>query len=313
MNLENPQRRAILAGGVALAAAAASPRAGAVAYGSYSKVFTSRIVKLRDTELEICEAGSGKLVFVCTHPYADANGPHPAGGLTEAFAKVGRTIYVCPRGTGRSAPEADPAKLTMSQLADDMEEIRKALKIDRWSPTGTSTGGCTALLYALRYPAAINGLVPVCTAASWKFKDDPNSVYNAENTTAKKLAAIQAAHGINDEYLRIMADAAVHNKAALPALAHKKVSLARAAACVEELWGRKWDVQAQLPQIKVPTLVFAGRYDNLAGSLRYAFEIVEGVPNAELVVMNNSGHSAYDEEPARFQDAVAGFVRRNLS
>src|SRR5271156_5504311 len=71
----------------------------------YTHRFRSRMIDLSDTRLEVLEAGKGPTTFVCTHPYFDASGPFPAGGLTEALASAGRTLYVCPRGTAASAEE----------------------------------------------------------------------------------------------------------------------------------------------------------------------------------------------------------------
>src|SRR6202042_3363246 len=113
--------------------------------------------RLSDTQLEILEAGEGPTTFVCTHPYFDVSAPFPAGGLTEALASAGRTLYGCPRGTANSADEPRREKLTLSQLADDTEAIRQELGIQKWVPAGSSTGGMTAMVYGIRYPNSTRG------------------------------------------------------------------------------------------------------------------------------------------------------------
>jgi pimeloyl-ACP methyl ester carboxylesterase len=168
-----------------------------------SKVeFQSHIIDISDTSLEVLEAGHGPGPFVCTHPYFDATGPHPGGDLTQSLASIGKTLYICPRGTGRSAPESRPEKLTISQLVDDLEAIRRKLKIERWVPVGHSTGGFTALEFAVRHPDAISGLMLICTAPSYRFLENPASLYNPENSVHKTLASIQMETHGGEEWRR---------------------------------------------------------------------------------------------------------------
>jgi proline iminopeptidase len=146
--------------------------------------FGSERVDIGETVLEVLEAGEGPVTFACTHPYVDASGPQPAGGLSDALADAGRTFYVAPRGTVRSDPEERPEKLGMHQTVDDLEALRRALGVERWVVSGTSTGGMTALEYGLRYPESVSGLVCIGGAASWRFLEDPGCIYNPEHPEA---------------------------------------------------------------------------------------------------------------------------------
>ena len=58
----------------------------------------------------------------------------------------------------------------------------------------------------------------------------------------------------------------------------------------------------------MPDAVVNGRYDWQSGSLHPAFELVEGIPTAQLALMNNSGHMPYTEEPDEFEYAVRHFI-----
>ena len=286
--------------------------AGDAILKTYRTKLRSRRVQIQDTEIEIWEGGSGRTTFALTHPYLDSSGPYAGCGFSQALAAAGRLIYVCPRGTGGSAPEARPDKLTMSQTVDDMEAVRKVLNIKAWVPCGVSTGGMVTLLYAMRYPRSISGSIPACTADSYHWTEDPGSLYNPGNEMAKDIAKIRATSGEKAAFDKTLYYS-VHNKALYPGLREiLKTSPTRVAAIGKEVLTDKWDYADQISKITAPTLLIAGRYDAQCGSLKPNFDIVNSIADSELAIMNHSGHFPFDEEPERFAGAVLEFTRRRL-
>ncbi|MEM6583745.1 MAG: prolyl aminopeptidase [Pseudomonadota bacterium] len=63
------------------------------------------------------------------------------------------------RGCGRSTPTGVLEDNTTSHLISDIEQLRKALGIDRWCVLGGSWGSTLALSYAQAHPEAVSGLV----------------------------------------------------------------------------------------------------------------------------------------------------------
>lgn len=63
------------------------------------------------------------------------------------------------RGVMRSKEERRPELLTVQQLVDDFEEVRKQLHIDKWYILGHSFGGYVAMRYVLCYPQSIKGVI----------------------------------------------------------------------------------------------------------------------------------------------------------
>ena len=278
----------------------------------YVHRFRSRMVEISDTRLEVLESGEGPTTFVCSHPYFDASGPFPAGGLTEALAAAGRVFYVCPRGTAGSAKEDRRERLTLAQLVDDMQEVRQKLAIKKWVATGSSTGGMTALLYGLRYPGSTSGLILSSTVPSYHFLENPGSLYNPDNPTFKELAAIEKT-GDDTAYARAKMVASLHNKSVLDlVLQNTKIQHERESVDDEEVVTRKWDEESNLAQIAVPTLIVAGRFDVPVGSLEPSLKILMSVNGSEYAIMNGSGHFPYDEEPERYKQVIADFSRRRL-
>lgn len=307
------RRELITVGSAGIFALSGSRAAAAKASTGYTHHFRSKMVEISDTRLEVLEAGSGKTTFVCTHPYLDASGPFPAGGLTEALARAGRTFYVCPRGTAGSASESRPEKLTLSQLADDMEEVRERLGVEKWVPVGSSTGGMTALQSGIRYPNATKGLVLSCTAASYRFLEGPGTLYNPANPTYQRLARIREATRAGPEYERAQIEASLHNTKVLDlVMQNVKIQKERAKADFEEVATHKWDVEPFLSGIRAATLIIAGRFDAQAGSLEPSFTMLRAIDGSEYAIMNSSGHFPFDEEPERYQQVIADFTKRRF-
>jgi proline iminopeptidase len=313
---QSTRRRMLLGAGAAAALATVAARSRERIHanaGEYRHSFRSRMVDLPDTRLEILEAGEGKTTFVCVHPYWDNSGPNPGGGLTETLARAGRTIHICPRATAGSAPESRPEKLTMSQLADDMEAVAKTLSIESWVPVGTSTGGMTAMISGTRYPHRAAGMILVCTAPSYHFLDGPGSIYSPNNPIYRKLADLRAATNSGPAYARALAYASLYNDAVVEqVMRHSRISAPRLSSVSDEVIVGKWDIGAELRSVSAPVLIIAGRFDAPVGSIQEGFKILEAIEGSEYAIMNGSGHFPYEEEAGHFADVVAEFTARRL-
>lgn len=70
-----------------------------------------------------------------------------------------RIILFDQRGAGRSAPVGATERNTTRHLLADMEAIRRALDIGRWTLFGGSWGATLALLYAQSWPERVDAMV----------------------------------------------------------------------------------------------------------------------------------------------------------
>ncbi len=68
-------------------------------------------------------------------------------------------VMVDQRGVMRSKEEHHPERLTVQQLVDDFEDVRKKLNINNWYILGHSFGGYVAMRYVLCYPQRIKGVI----------------------------------------------------------------------------------------------------------------------------------------------------------
>jgi proline iminopeptidase len=71
------------------------------------------------------------------------------------------------------------------------------------------------------------------------------------------------------------------------------------------------EVEDGLPQVTHPVLVLVGRHDRTC-SVAGAEAIANGVPGAELVVFENSGHMTYIEEEDAYTSKVRDFLTRRV-
>jgi len=115
------------------------------------------------------DVGDGHRIYVeqCGHPEGDPvvvfHGG-PGGGCSPAMRRYFdprhyRVILFDQRGCGRSRPHASVTDNTTWHLVDDIEAIRKALGITRWTVFGGSWGATLALIYAEAHPERVQALV----------------------------------------------------------------------------------------------------------------------------------------------------------
>ena len=73
--------------------------------------------------------------------------------------KIYRVIFLDQRGSGKSFPKRLLKNNTLYHLIEDIEYIRKFLKIDSWFIVGGSWGSTLAIAYGEKYPNYVKGMV----------------------------------------------------------------------------------------------------------------------------------------------------------
>src|SRR5258708_28405936 len=122
--------------------------------------------RIRDTEIYFDVVGAGlvpdgaqmreKPVAFVIHggPGADHTGMKPAfTPLADKF----QLVFFDHRGQGRSA-RGDANKYVLDENVEDMESLRKHLRLWPTVSIGTSYGGMVAMAHAARYPQAVSHL-----------------------------------------------------------------------------------------------------------------------------------------------------------
>jgi L-proline amide hydrolase len=71
---------------------------------------------------------------------------------------------------------------------------------------------------------------------------------------------------------------------------------------------KEWDIRDRLGEIRLPTLVTSGRYDEATPTI--AETINRGIAGSEWVVFERSSHVSHLEEEGEYRRVVNDFMRR---
>ncbi|MCP2360089.1 pimeloyl-ACP methyl ester carboxylesterase [Nonomuraea thailandensis] len=265
-------------------------------------------------------AGSGPVVLA-----------HPGGpGLSWEYLRMPAAeshvtmVYVEPIGTGASGRlPAHPHGYTRERYAQALDGLIDHLGADRVHLLGHSHGGFVAQHYALTRPDRLAGVILYDSAPVTGPEHYAEAARNMEEfarrnagrpgldgvlATWESLGALaddegttRAARGILPAYL---ADYWDHQERYAPLFA---ITGTYISGLDDRLAPDLVDDRDALGSIRAPALVVAGRHDVICGP-RWAGELAAGIPRADLVVLENSGHLGHVEEPDAFARAVTTFV-----
>jgi len=244
-------------------------------------------------------------------PGADHTSFKPA--FTPLSQKM-QLVYFDHRGQGRSQ-RGNPATYTLDNNVEDMEALRQHLGLGKIVVIGASYGGMVALTYASRYPANVSHLMAIVTVADSRFLQRAQATLAKNGTASQQATAEHLWNGTFrdeahlQEYFRIMAPlySITYNPAAAQPNLHRAILSADAINVAFGGWLRTYDIRDQLHRITAPTLVIAGRHDWICHP-EFSEEIAQLIPNADLRIFENSGHSIRVDEPEALLDAIAGFI-----
>jgi proline iminopeptidase len=223
-----------------------------------------------------------------------------------------RLVYYDHRGNGRSGrPPLET--LTMERLADDADALAAHVGADRVVVLGHSYGTFVAQELALRHPGRVAGLIlvgatPGQLGASESPDDEQGSppppelqaLLRASPATDEEFAAVVRA--LAPFYVRGIEPAALE-----PVLAKTILRAGAMRRSMEVL--ATWSAVDRLGTVACPVLLLVGRHDVFC-SPPQSERIARRVPEAELVVFEESGHFPWLEEPDRFLAVVRGWLDR---
>jgi len=234
--------------------------------------------------------------------------------VVERLAGRLRLVWYDHRGNGRSGrPPLET--LTMEQLADDADALAERLGAGPVLVLGWSYGGFVAQELAVRHPERVAGLVLVGTTpgqlgATERLDEEqgpPPPPELAGLMRSPVVAGDQELAAMMRGFVAYMVHRADPAELA-PALDRTIFDAAAWRRSMEVL--ASWSVVDRLGQVRVPTLVLAGRHDVLS-SPPQAHRIASRIPGAERVVFDHSGHALMFDEPDRFLAVVGDWLARH--
>ena len=215
-----------------------------------------------------------------------------------------------------------------------IEEMRKKLRIDKWSVLGHSYGGMLACLYAHTYPSAVNKLILDCP--SLDFIDSSKSmayymsdyISKLDNNEAKAVLQKLKTTDYTDktvffdltsllEYIEDMQLRSYLHGITFEEYAKKVYT----EDIPNEMWAKSEThlmklidegkmIENFLPMLKnihKPLLLINGRYDPACSENQIRY-IKENIENVRQVLFENSGHFPRIEEPEKYTQCVTDFL-----
>jgi len=217
---------------------------------------------------------------------------------------------------GGTAPDAG----RWTELAEDLEALRRHLGLEQIELLGHSAGTRIALSYATRYPHRLARLCLVTPPATWLVEehDDSKDIiarhsaeewYPAFLDALPRYAAATTAEEAMEAFVAIAPVSFAHwdDTAQL----HQHIGQWYPEAQNAFTTGVEVDAagfRQLLGQVRCDTLVIAGDSDGLVG-LRPPCAVAELFPHGSAVVLDNCGHYPWVEQPEAFSTATKAFFR----
>jgi proline iminopeptidase len=244
-----------------------------------------------------------------------------------------RLVFIDERGSGQSEKLEDPKGYTVEAMVEDVEAVRQKLNLGKVNLLGHSFGGVLAQAYALKYQQNLSGLVLCSTFQSTR---KMNEVFRAMK--AKMVPELRAriekmekaglyGRGKDYEKNRYTTEymVAAWGEGYFPYLYGKRPDAnfdpagmgAMAWDVYREMWGSHGEFvidgnlasveyEDRLASITVPTLITVGDRDECDPALSRTMN--EKIPGSKLVILPESGHMTFVDQPGLFIAAVDGFL-----
>jgi len=115
-----------------------------------------QVDELHTLHVETCGAPDGEpALFLHGGPGSSIN-PHHRRFFDPAFWRI---VLFDQRGCGQSSPAGSIERNTTQDLVTDIERLREALGVQRWTLFGGSWGSTLALAYAQRHPQHVRAMI----------------------------------------------------------------------------------------------------------------------------------------------------------
>lgn len=257
----------------------------------------------------------------------------------ERLSKNFRVIAPDQRGVWRSQKILDNEDVSLEDIIEDFEELRKNLHINKWSVLSQSFGGYLAVIYANLYPDSIEYMV--YESPSFNFSLSERSMLNA---AAKELIKL-GKYEIAEEYFKSLRE--INDYKEIHRLLMKVVNelgencnnimwygndkhiidrIAVSTRNAKTLWDKStktrfkllkdWrvynDVFAELSNVNKSSLLIKGKYDPITCEVQIK-EFMNKVQDNEVVRFEFSGHYVRIEETDKYCEVVTNYLYKKMN
>lgn len=232
-------------------------------------------------------------------------------------------IFIDQLGCGRSTRITDTTLMTIEKNVEQLEQVRKALKLEKFYLYGHSWGTMLGMDYYLKYPKGIQGLIFSSPLFSTKIWTDDADTLIATLPEATQKAIRESERQKNYENEAYKEAMNVYYKAYVRRSDKSKSQQDTAAKFFGEnvynfMWGPSeftatgnllnYNRLKDLPKITVPTLLTAGEYDEARpSSVRYYTSLI---PGAQFKEIPQAAHSTMMDNPKEYIGVLREFLKK---
>ena len=264
----------------------------------------------------------GRFPLLCLHGGPGAT--HDYLEPLEAMASTGRrVIFYDQLGNGNSDHPHDPSLWSVGLFVEELAVVRHALGLDHVHILGQSWGGMLAMEYALTQPDGLTSLVIADSPASMRqWVEEANRLRGElppeiQETLLKHEAAETTDDPAYEEAMLVYYRRHVCRLDPLPEYVNRTFEkLDQNPEVYHTMNGpsefhvigtlQDWDIIARLGEIRVPTLVISGRYDEATPAI--AETVQRGIPESKWVIFEHSSHMPHVEETERSLKVLNEFL-----
>ncbi|GAA4313561.1 alpha/beta hydrolase [Pontixanthobacter gangjinensis] len=221
----------------------------------------------------------------------------------DAFSEDFRIIAPDLRGHGNSSRPSGKDAYGIPKCAEDMKLLLESLGISSCMVVGFSMGGAVAFQMAAEYKDLVSKLVIVNTAPDFNALGEMGEQMIKDRTQLLRSEGMEAmaakvSEGMFPEekqkHLRKIFFERAHQND-LDAYYHSFITL------------MGWGIGEKIRNIEVPALVVASDMDYTPVDLKKSY--AEKMPDAKVVVIQNSRHGVTMDQPEQFNKAVLKFLK----
>ena len=262
--------------------------------------------------------GQGPVLMVLTNSWGLST--EGLRGLLESLEDRLTMVYFDPRGMGESSPIIEEADMGMAAVRADFQSLREHLGLESVNALGWSNGAMNLILLAAERPETIDNAIFLHGAASYTNEDMAAMAAEYPGLVEASIAFNQEMQDpglTNDQRTEKMRALWLEHWFPMSFADRESASatLDRIFGDAEFSWAHgdysqrehpEFDARDQLPLIIARCLVISGAHDMMPASK--GEEMAEGIPNAEFVLFESSGHYAPAEEAEAFEALVLRFL-----
>jgi len=267
---------------------------------------------------------AGKLPVLLLH--GGPGGTHDYLEPLEQLVATGRrAIFYDQLGCGQSDLPDDPSLFTVDLFVDEVSAVRGALELDGVHLFGNSWGGMLAMEYALTQPAGLASHVLASAPASIPQWIEETAKLRAElprdvqETLSRHEEAGTTASPEYEEACMVFYKRHVCRADEWPECVLRSFEFIERHGLVYRTMNgpsefhvtgtlKTWSVSHRLGDIRVPTLVVTGEYDEATPAINRT--VSKGIPGAESVIYPNASHMAHVEDTDGYVRLLDRFFSR---